>query len=364
MKSMLLLLMATWYMPSSSSILPPIKNNKMSSFMVDGNCAQCAALIEKAGFIKKTAIVQWNQATKMATLLYDATKTNPSFIHKRIALAGFDNEEYLAPDDAYAKLPECCQYTRAHKTHPKKITNIEVVQNKEKEVPSAIKDTLIISENNQSPKIEKKSSKHTDHASPDLSESSKLAEKTEQTSEQHKSKDKTAVPSTSKNIPVKPSAKDLRSQAKPTENQPKVNQLVAVFDQYFAVKDGLVKTDGNTVSTQAKELLNAINLVDMQLLNPAEHTVWMKILKALKSDSESISKTTDPARQRQYFMPLSNNMYSLIKASNLGIPMYYQHCPMANKGKGADWLSKEMAVKNPYFGSQMMTCGNTKETIK
>jgi hypothetical protein len=37
---------------------------------------------------------------------------------------------------------------------------------------------------------------------------------------------------------------------------------------------------------------------------------------------------------------------------------------MANDGKGADWLSKENAVKNPYYGSMMLTCGKTVETIK
>ena len=40
------------------------------------------------------------------------------------------------------------------------------------------------------------------------------------------------------------------------------------------------------------------------------------------------------------------------------------HCPMANNGKGADWLSKENEVKNPYYGSMMLGCGKVTETIK
>ena len=44
-------------------------------------------------------------------------------------------------------------------------------------------------------------------------------------------------------------------------------------------------------------------------------------------------------------------------------PVYYQFCPMANDGKGANWLSKENAVKNPYYGSMMLSCGKTVETI-
>jgi hypothetical protein len=37
---------------------------------------------------------------------------------------------------------------------------------------------------------------------------------------------------------------------------------------------------------------------------------------------------------------------------------------MANSGKGANWLSKENAIKNPYYGSSMLTCGKTVEIIE
>ena len=57
-------------------------------------------------------------------------------------------------------------------------------------------------------------------------------------------------------------------------------------------------------------------------------------------------------------------MYQLMKVSKTKTPIYVQHCPMANDGKGANWLSKENQVKNPYYGSKMMTCGKTVETLK
>ena len=57
-------------------------------------------------------------------------------------------------------------------------------------------------------------------------------------------------------------------------------------------------------------------------------------------------------------------MYVLIKNTNPEIIIYYQYCPMYNGGKGANWLSKENTVKNPYYGSMMLTCGKVVETIK
>jgi hypothetical protein len=102
----------------------------------------------------------------------------------------------------------------------------------------------------------------------------------------------------------------------------------------------------------------------METLNPDEHTVWMKVLKPLKEHSEHIADTKDAKHQRDHFDSLSLNIYDLIKVSKQETPTYYQFCPMANDGKGATWLSKENVVKNPYYGSMMMSCGKVTETIK
>ena len=47
----------------------------------------------------------------------------------------------------------------------------------------------------------------------------------------------------------------------------------------------------------------------------------------------------------------------------LSTTIYVQHCPMADSNKGADWLSKEKKILNPYFGESMLTCGEIKKKI-
>jgi copper chaperone CopZ len=143
-----------------------------------------------------------------------------------------------------------------------------------------------------------------------------------------------------------------------------LNQLKVVFDNYFALKDELVKTDGNTASAKAATLLLTINRVEMQTLKTEEHNVWMRIVKNIKEDAEHISDTKNIKHQREHFVTLSKNIYDLIKVSKQETPTYYQFCPMANNGKGANWLSKENTVKNPYYGSMMLNCGKVIETIK
>ena len=283
MKSISKILVAIIVLLSFTSCEAQIKNAKTETVKIYGNCGMCKKVIEKAGSVKKVAKVDWNVDTKMATITYDAKKTNQDAILKRIALSGYDSDKFLAPDNAYKNLPGCCHYDRVAKV-PVKIDAIS----------GANKADMDIINNSTS-----------------------------------------------------------------TENQ-----LKAVFDNYFAVKDALVKTDGNTASAKAKELLSAINAVKMETLKMDEHMEWMKVVANLKEDAEHISDTKDAGHQRDHFATLSKSIYELIKVSKQDTPTYFQHCPMANDGKGADWLSKENTIKNPYFGSMMLSCGKTVETIK
>lgn len=41
--------------------------------------------------------------------------------------------------------------------------------------------------------------------------------------------------------------------------------------------------------------------------------------------------------------------------------MQLVHCPMAFDFTGADWLQETGEVRNPYFGSEMLTCGTVKQ---
>jgi hypothetical protein len=44
--------------------------------------------------------------------------------------------------------------------------------------------------------------------------------------------------------------------------------------------------------------------------------------------------------------------------------VYVAYCPMANNNEGANWLSNDKEIKNPYFGDKMLRCGSVMETIQ
>ena len=277
-----------------------IKNVKTTQAHVFGNCGTCKETIEKAGNAKGIAKVEWNKDTKMAKLEYDSIKTNQDVILKRIALAGYDSDNFLAPDEAYNARPQCCQYERNKKPLVK--TNVgEEINPTETIVIDTIKKEIAVNK-----QLDKNEAKET----------------------------------------------------KPT------NQLKRVFEKYFALKDALVKTDAKTASANANAMLNELNKIEMNKLASKEHVEWMKLKDKLIADVTKIKTSNTIDKQRNIFMSISESIYSLLKVSNQETTIYYQNCPMANNGKGANWLSTEKAIKNPYYGSEMLNCGSVQETIK
>lgn len=288
MKSFILLAIASVF--TTNPGFAQTNHTGTASAKISGNCGMCKNAIEKAAEKKNISKASWDKDSKLATITYDSTKTSLDAVLKNIALAGYDNQYFLAPDDAYNKLPECCKYKREGK-QPLADFNGQTA-----------------------------ASSHENH--------------------------------------------DVHNKNKQDNTAQATHQLNAVFDGYFTLKDALVKTDGNLASAKAKLLKDAITAIKMEKLAMDVHTVWMKLVNGLTEDAAHINETKDIAHQRDHFMSLSKNMYELIKVAKTSDPVYYQFCPMANNGKGANWLSRESGIKNPYYGVQMLTCGSTVETIK
>lgn len=125
----------------------------------------------------------------------------------------------------------------------------------------------------------------------------------------------------------------------------------AVFLGYLQLKNALVNSSTDSARTASITLAQALKNID-----GCETTAKI---------ADSISNTTDLKVQRKHFVTLSADIIPLIKHTELQKgTVYIQHCPMANDGKGAYWLASESAVKNPYYGSEMLECGSVEEEIK
>ncbi len=141
-------------------------------------------------------------------------------------------------------------------------------------------------------------------------------------------------------------------------------QLGDAVNAYLHVKDALVASDVAAAEAAAQKMGQALSKVDMALLKGDAHLYWMEQLKALQAHSEKITTSTELKNQREQFDFLSQALIQAVKVFGTHTDtLYVQHCPMAFDDNGADWLSAEDKVLNPYFGEAMLRCGVIEETI-
>jgi Cu(I)/Ag(I) efflux system membrane fusion protein len=76
---------------------------------------------------------------------------------------------------------------------------------------------------------------------------------------------------------------------------------------------------------------------------------------SLEGDSES----DDLDRLRKRFEPISGTLLELVDAfgHTREAALYRAFCPMAFNNRGAAWLQADKKIANPYFGHQMLRCG-------
>lgn len=138
-----------------------------------------------------------------------------------------------------------------------------------------------------------------------------------------------------------------------------------LFDHYFPLKDALVEGDFSQAKKQAAALKSALEQTPMTLFEGAAHTRWMSISKPAAAALEQFRKAGDLETARSAFKPLSEQMVALARAFGpFDAAIFVQHCPMADDNIGADWLSLDKAIRNPYFGDKMLKCGSVTETIQ
>ena len=265
-----------------------IKNAKTETVKIYGNCGMCEKTIETAAFQKGTAKVDWDQNTKMAQITFDSSKTNKEEVLQRIALSGYDSDQFTAPDEVYDNLHSCCHYER-----PTKAT------------------------------------------APDNTPTAAVVEKS------------------TVEVIAEPSGADAMKA-----------QLGQVLNAYYAVKNALVADDSKSAHSKAKALVTALNNVKMVNFSKEQQEIYTPLAEKIKSDATKISATNDIVQQRDHFYTLSDLIFTVVKTFDVNSePSYQQFCPMARDGKGANWLSKEKAIKNPYYGKSMLTCGKVTATL-
>lgn len=141
--------------------------------------------------------------------------------------------------------------------------------------------------------------------------------------------------------------------------------LQPLYDAYLQWKDALAGDNFSAGQKAASSMKKELEKIDMGLFQGEAHKTWMGYQSKLDNSLQHVEHFTDIEVLRQAFQAVSVVMIDMTnKFDPLQETIYVQHCPMADNNKGADWLSYEKEIRNPYFGSSMLTCGEVTKEIR
>ena len=135
-----------------------------------------------------------------------------------------------------------------------------------------------------------------------------------------------------------------------------------IIDAYLAVKDALVADNAASASAKSADLVASLKSYDIagsQANDPEE-------LERLQVEATGFAEklaTADIAALRETFQALSVVLKDMLKIAGTDRTLYHQYCPMYKGNTGGMWLSANEDIKNPLFGSSMLTCGRVEETL-
>ncbi|MCL4692591.1 MAG: efflux RND transporter periplasmic adaptor subunit [Candidatus Hydrogenedentes bacterium] len=139
------------------------------------------------------------------------------------------------------------------------------------------------------------------------------------------------------------------------------NPLAGVLKDYFAVQTALAGDDLDAATAAAKNAASALASIESEALPEPLLTQWTGTdAVALKTAVDRLVSSADMDAFRVAFEPFSEALTAVLRTYGMpdGENAYVVHCPMAFEFEGADWLQASSdEVLNPYFGSEMLNCG-------
>ncbi len=134
--------------------------------------------------------------------------------------------------------------------------------------------------------------------------------------------------------------------------------LQNVFDAYVVAQQALADDDNAAALAGYAHLAEAAGAI----LNDGDvdaPTLVMETLQAIRNAERLTSDAGNIKTARYAFLPVSNALIALLEhyPDAPKTPLVHVFCPMAFDDAGAGWLQRDGAVRNPYFGESMLTCG-------
>jgi hypothetical protein len=152
------------------------------------------------------------------------------------------------------------------------------------------------------------------------------------------------------------------------ETKPVVSSSFAIdgiVTSYLKLKNALIKDDAAAAAAAGKSLVATLNAVRVNTVDTKLKTKYIGIAADAKEHAEHIGNSAGKMdHQRTHFALLSKDVNDLIKIFGTKQKLYQDYCPMYDAGKSGYWISEIKDIKNPYYGSEMLSCGRIIATIQ
>lgn len=129
------------------------------------------------------------------------------------------------------------------------------------------------------------------------------------------------------------------------------------LSDYFATQEGLAGDDLAAAKKGAQAFLS--HAESMACATEADSCCSTELDAA-----KAIADSSDIAAARKAFKSWSDALLAKVEENGIAEgTAHIMHCPMAFKNKGGTWLQASSSLRNPYYGSMMLTCGMQKGTV-
>lgn len=139
----------------------------------------------------------------------------------------------------------------------------------------------------------------------------------------------------------------------------------AIINGYLKIKNALGNDKSNEATTAAKDFVKAVSATNSSKIDSKLVDKYATITESAKKQAALIATNDGKiVEQRMYFAVLSKEITSLIATFGTNKKLYQDYCPMYDQGKSGYWISEIKEIRNPYYGSEMLTCGGMIKEIK
>lgn len=136
-----------------------------------------------------------------------------------------------------------------------------------------------------------------------------------------------------------------------------------VVSNYLKLKNALTQDNSKGAASAGKQLLTSLKAISSATVEDKQKKEFLEIIEDAQEHSEHIGANAGKIdHQREHLAMLSKDIADLINMFGAPQKLYQDFCPMYNNGKGATWISESKEIKNPYYGSEMISCGSIKKT--